>query len=127
MNYDVVIESIQPNVGILTILATLLSVTSIEVAKNPGTHLLEDLTIPDVSRVIEMAWEDRTPFDAIKNQFNLCEQSVINLMRRELSDGAFRNWRKRVNNRKTKHTSFRLPTVLRGYCSTQYKVRSKTR
>ena len=126
MNYDVVIESIQPNVEFF-ILLTLLGSMSIEMAKSQSVHLLEELTIADVSRVIEMAWEDRTPFDAIKNQFNLCEQSVINLMRRELSDGAFRNWRKRVNNRKTKHTSFRLPTVLRGYCSTQYKVRSKTR
>ena len=127
MNYDVVIESTQPNVGFLNKLAAHLTAMSIDMAKSQKVHLFKDLTISDVSRIIEMAWEDRTPFDAIKNQFNLGEQSVINLMRSELSDGAFRNWRKRVSSRKTKHISLRLPTVLRGYCSTQYKVRSKTR
>ena len=127
MNYDVVIESTQPNVGFLNKLAPHLTAMSIDMAKSQKVHLFKDLTISDVSRIIEMAWEDRTPFDAIKNQFNLGEQSVINLMRSELSDGAFRNWRKRVSSRKTKHISLRLPTVLRGYCSTQYKVRSKTR
>ena len=127
MNYDVVIESTQPNVGFLNKLAPHLTAISIDMAKSQKVHLIKDLTISDVSRIIEMAWEDRTPFDAIKNQFNLGEQSVINLMRSELSDGAFRNWRKRVSSRKTKHISLRLPTVLRGYCSTQYKVRSKTR
>ncbi len=127
MNYDVVIESTQPNVRNSTILVAHLTVVSIDMAKSQKVHLIKDLTISDVSRIIEMAWEDRTPFDAIKNQFNLGEQSVINLMRSELSDGAFRNWRKRVSSRKTKHISLRLPTVLRGYCSTQYKVRSKTR
>ena len=126
MNYDVVIESIQPNVNFFSLLA-FLGAMSIKMAKSASAHPFKELTVADVSRVIEMAWEDRTPFDAIKNQFNLCEQSVINLMRRELSDGAYRNWRKRVTNRKTKHISLRLPTVLRGYCSTQYKVRSKTR
>jgi len=51
----------------------------------------------DLDRVIEMAWEDRTPFEAIKIQFGLQESDVIQLMRRELKPGSFRLWRKRVN------------------------------
>ena len=62
-----------------------------------------DLTTRDIDRVIEMAWEDRTPFDAIKYQFNLKEQDVIRLMRRELKLNSFKKWRERVQGRKTKH------------------------
>lgn len=57
----------------------------------------------DIDRIIEMAWEDRTPFDAIKLQFGLKEQEVIELMRRELKPQSWRRWRKRVQGRKTKH------------------------
>ncbi|MCY7350723.1 MAG: TIGR03643 family protein [Cytophagaceae bacterium] len=58
----------------------------------------------NTDRVIEMAWEDRTPFDAIKAQFGLGEQQVIELMRRELKSTSFRRWRARVQGRATKHT-----------------------
>ena len=75
------------------------------------------------SRVIEMAWEDRTPFEAIESTFQLSEAGVINLMRRELKPSSFRLWRERVAGRKTKHTAMRSPDVLRGYCKTQYKHR----
>ena len=51
----------------------------------------------DIDRVIEMAWEDRTPFEAIKFQFELSEAEVIALMRKELKSSSFKIWRKRVN------------------------------
>jgi uncharacterized protein (TIGR03643 family) len=51
----------------------------------------------DISRIIEMAWEDRTPFEAIKIQFNFSEADVIALMRRELKRSSFKMWRKRVS------------------------------
>ncbi|WP_310588599.1 TIGR03643 family protein [Dyadobacter arcticus] len=57
----------------------------------------------EIDRVIEMAWEDRTPFDVIKAQFGLSEQQVITLMRREMKPSSFRMWRKRVQGRVTKH------------------------
>ncbi|MEM7573692.1 MAG: TIGR03643 family protein [Bacteroidota bacterium] len=67
----------------------------------------------DIDRIIEMAWEDRTPFDAIKLQFNLSEAEVIKLMRRELKPKSFRNWRARVQGRKTKHLRQREEEVQR--------------
>jgi uncharacterized protein (TIGR03643 family) len=75
----------------------------------------------EVSRIIEMAWEDRTPFEAIENYFGLNESAVITLMRREMKASSFRMWRKRVTSRKTKHLSLRSPDISRGYCPTQYK------
>ena len=75
----------------------------------------------EVSRVIEMAWEDRIPFDAIKELFDLNQGQVEKLMRRELSRSAFRSWRKRVSGRKTKHVSRRASCISRMYCPTQYK------
>jgi uncharacterized protein (TIGR03643 family) len=57
----------------------------------------------DISRIIEMAWEDRTPFEAIEFQFGLKENDVRGIMRRELKDSSFKMWRKRVSGRKTKH------------------------
>ena len=65
------------------------------------------MTTREVDRIIEMAWEDRTTFDAIKYQFQLKEQEVIELMRRELKPSSFKRWRKRVQGRSTKHTSKR--------------------
>jgi len=61
----------------------------------------------DISRIIEMAWEDRTPFDAINKSFKLNEQEVKSLMRRELSNSSYKMWRKRVSGRKTKHIAKR--------------------
>lgn len=59
---------------------------------------------PDIiSRIIEMAWEDRTPFEAIALQYGLSEKQVIRLMRREMKPSSFRMWRKRVSGRTTKH------------------------
>lgn len=75
----------------------------------------------DKSRIIEMAWEDRTPFEAIEREFGLPEARVIQLMRRSLKSSSFRLWRKRVAGRKTKHLALRSKHVSRAYCPTQYK------
>ncbi|WP_022963735.1 TIGR03643 family protein [Halopseudomonas pelagia] len=75
----------------------------------------------DASRIIEMAWEDRTPFEAIEALYGLSQPAVIQLMRAQLKPGSFRLWRKRVSGRKTKHGALRDPGVIRGYCPTQYK------
>ncbi|WP_440589700.1 TIGR03643 family protein [Pseudoalteromonas pernae] len=77
----------------------------------------------DKSRVIEMAWEDRTPFEAIEHLYGLDEKAVIALMRNELKESSFRLWRKRMSGRKTKHQALRSPDIIRGYCKTQYKHR----
>ena len=77
----------------------------------------------EVSRIIEMAWEDRTPFDAISASFGISEQQVITLMRRNMKPGSFRLWRERVSNRSTKHVAKRSAGVARAYFPTQYKQR----
>ena len=79
------------------------------------------LSEPDVSRLIEMAWEDRTPFDAIEKSFGLSESQVIELMRYELKRSSFELWRKRVTGRTTKHAALRSKLVGRAYCPTKYK------
>ena len=77
----------------------------------------------DISRIIEMAWEDRTPFDAIKTQFGLNEQAVKELMRANLKHSAYKNWRKRVSGRTTKHAAKRGFDVgrHRSYDQTKHK------
>jgi len=77
----------------------------------------------ELSRVIEMAWEDRTPFEAIQAQFGLNEGEVITVMRRSLKPSSFKLWRVRVSGRQTKHLQLRDPQVGRAYCPTQYKQR----
>jgi len=77
------------------------------------------------SRIIEMAWEDRTPFEAIHANYGFTEAETIKLMRSSLKAASFRIWRKRVTSRKTKHMKLRNENVSRGYCPTQYKQRSK--
>jgi uncharacterized protein (TIGR03643 family) len=72
-----------------------------------------ELTEAETDRVIEMAWEDRTPFGAISVQFGLDESAVIELMRRELSPSGFKRWRKRVSGRKTKHRGLRMHGEMR--------------
>lgn len=85
-----------------------------------GDRVLDDVQI---SRVIEMAWEDRTPFGAIEHSYGLDETGVIKLMRQELKASSFRLWRQRVSNRATKHEAKRSFEVGRAYCKTQYKQR----
>ena len=69
--------------------------------------LEKELTALETDRIIEMAWEDRTTFDAIHLQFGLKEQEVINLMRTEMKPSSFKMWRERVQGRKTKHEKLR--------------------
>jgi uncharacterized protein (TIGR03643 family) len=80
------------------------------------------LTAVEIDRIIEMAWEDRTPFEAIEFQFGLPESGVIELMRRELKRSSFERWRKRVTNRPTKHAELRDPEVERFKCSRQRQI-----
>jgi len=78
-----------------------------------------DFTLEQIDRVIEMAWEDRTPFDAIHSQFKIKEKDVIKLMRDKLKPKSFRLWRERVQGRKTKHSKIRESGVERFKCSRQ--------
>jgi uncharacterized protein (TIGR03643 family) len=81
------------------------------------------LTERELDRIIEMAWEDRTPFEAISFQFGLSEQEVIALMRRQLKPGSFRRWRKRVNSGVSqKHRHKRNPEIKRFKCSRQRSI-----
>jgi uncharacterized protein (TIGR03643 family) len=68
---------------------------------------LPELDSQTIDRLIEMAWEDRTPFEAITTQFGLTEPQVIALMRREMKPSSFRMWRERVSGRSTKHLRLR--------------------
>ncbi len=76
----------------------------------------------DIDRIIEMAWEDRTSFDAIKRQYGLGEGEVIQMMRREIKPSSFRMWRRRVQGRKTKHDHFKVESDYRFKCSRQRSI-----
>jgi uncharacterized protein (TIGR03643 family) len=80
------------------------------------------LELKDVDRIIEMAWEDRTPFEAITFQFGLKEQEVITLMRREMKPSSFRMWRERVQGRATKHRKKRKFDKGRFKCTRQRTI-----
>ena len=75
--------------------------------------VLTALTEGDISRVVEMAWEDRTAFEAIEAQFGLNESAVIDLMRLRMKPSSFRMWRKRMAGRATKHVALRGAAYLR--------------
>ena len=79
----------------------------------PKQWALATLTESDISRIVEMAWEDRTSFDAIEAQFSLNESAVIDLMRQTMKPSSFRMWRKRMAGRVTKHAALRGATHLR--------------
>ena len=82
-----------------------------------------ELSLIDVSRIIEMAWEDRTPFEAIKIQFDKTEADVIALMRKELKRSSFKRWRKRVNSGiSQKHLHKRAAGINRFKCSMQRAI-----
>jgi uncharacterized protein (TIGR03643 family) len=80
---------------------------------------LKTLSLQDIDRIIEMAWEDRTPFDAIFTQFGLREDDVKALMKRELHPNNWRKWRARVHGRITKHRALSSPEMSRFKCSMQ--------
>ena len=78
-----------------------------------------------LDRIIEMAWEDRTPFEAILFQFGLSESDVIALMRKELKRSSFNLWRKRVNSGVSqKHSKKRASDMIRFKCSLQRQITS---
>ena len=91
--------------------------------KSSSVTAAKEVDDVQLSRVIEMAWEDRTPFEAIEHGYGLDETAVIKLMRQELKPLSFRLWRQRVTNRATKHQAKRPFDVGRAYCKTQYKPR----
>jgi uncharacterized protein (TIGR03643 family) len=76
----------------------------------------------DISRIIEMAWEDRTPFDAIESQYGLNEQGVKRLMRNNLKSSSYKLWRKRVQGRSSKHLAKREFTIGRHKSYDQNKL-----
>lgn len=81
------------------------------------------MTERDLDRIIEMAWEDRTPFEAIKLQFKISEAQVIELMRKELERSSFNLWRKRVNSGVSqKHLKKRNPEINRFKCDRQRTI-----
>lgn len=81
------------------------------------------MTEEEIDRVIEMAWEDRTPFEAIKFQFNLSESDVIQLMRKTLKRSSFNLWRKRVNSGVSqKHLQKRSADITRFKCNLQRQI-----
>jgi uncharacterized protein (TIGR03643 family) len=78
-----------------------------------------------IDRIIEMAWEDRTPFEAIEYQFGLAEKEVIKLMRNQLKLASFNLWRKRVNSKiSQKHLKKRSEEITRFKCSRQRAISS---
>ena len=81
------------------------------------------LSTLDIDRIIEMAWEDRTPFEAILYQFGYSEKDVIQLMRKELKRNSFKLWRARVHQGiSQKHVSKRSDSMLRFKCSLQKQI-----
>lgn len=83
---------------------------------------MESLTEKDIDRVIEMAWEDRTPFEAILYQFGITEKEVIELMRLNSKKSSFKMWRKRMTGRFTKHAKLRTGNVNRFKCTRQRTI-----
>lgn len=82
----------------------------------------ENLSAVDKDRIIEMAWEDRTTFQAIEIQFELKQQDVIKLMRKELKPSSFKLWRQRTKGRVTKHEILRSEEIDRFKCSRQKTI-----
>ena len=82
----------------------------------------KEFTERELDRIIEMAWEDRTPFEAISFQFDISEQDTIEIMRREMKPSSFRMWRERVQGRKTKHSKLRNSSTDRFKCSRQRQI-----
>ena len=81
-----------------------------------------EFTEVELDRIIEMAWEDRTTFDAITLQFGISEKETIDLMRREMKLSSFKMWRKRVQGRATKHAKLRVDGIDRFKCTLQKQI-----
>ena len=78
--------------------------------------------LKEIDRIIEMAWEDRTPFEAIFLQFDINEKELKSIMRNNLKQSSFKLWRKRVSGRKTKHSKLRDNSVDRFKCKLQRNI-----
>lgn len=84
--------------------------------------ITDNLSMADIDRIIEMAWEDRTTFEAIEIQFGFKQQDVIKLMRKEMKASSFKLWRERTKRRSTKHQALRISEVDRFKCSRQKTI-----
>jgi uncharacterized protein (TIGR03643 family) len=82
----------------------------------------KQFTESQIDRIIEMAWEDRTPFEAISFQFGISEQETIEIMRSEMKPSSFRMWRERVQGRATKHAKLRTNGIDRFKCKLQRQI-----
>ena len=80
----------------------------------------------DLDRIIQMAWEDRTPFEAIEFQFGVKQAEVIKIMRWELKSSSFKAWRERTHGQRTKHAGLRSSNVVRFKCSRQKAIANNT-
>ena len=83
---------------------------------------MKSKNLEEIDRIIEMAWEDRTPFEAIFNQFEINEKDLIGIMRNNLKKSSFKLWRERVSGRKTKHSKLRENSVDRFKCKQQRNI-----
>ena len=83
---------------------------------------MKSKNLEELDRIIEMAWEDRTPFEAIFNQFEINEKDLISIMRNNLKKSSFKLWRERVSGRKTKHSKLRENSVDRFKCKLQRNI-----
>ena len=83
---------------------------------------MKSKSLVDIDRIIEMAWEDRTPFEAIFLQFNINEKELKTIMRNNLKKSSFKLWRERVSGRKTKHSKLRENSVDRFKCKQQRTI-----
>jgi uncharacterized protein (TIGR03643 family) len=110
MNTSVTTEEISENIKILS---------------HPDRSAEGIFSESDKDRIIQMAWEDRTPFEAIEFQFGLKEKDVIDFMRSHSLSSSFRMWRKRMQSRKTKHGLLRDKTVNRFKCTRQRNTGNK--
>lgn len=83
----------------------------------------KNFSVEQIDRIIEMAWEDRTPFEAITFQFGISEAETIAIMRTELKRSSFNLWRKRVNSGVSqKHLKKRNPEIERFKCTRQRTI-----
>jgi uncharacterized protein (TIGR03643 family) len=80
-------------------------------AYKKSSNNLSKLSYGDISAAIQMAWEDRTTFETIRERIGISESDVIKMMRTELKSGSFKLWRKRMNGRVTKHRALRSPEM----------------
>lgn len=109
--------------GLPSMASYMLAQAEEENRKNVGNNKVFDAAEQD--RIIQMAWEDRTPFEAIEYQFGLKEKDVIEFMRKNSIASSFRMWRKRMKSRKTKHLALRGDGVERFKCSRQRSTGNK--